>query len=173
MGESGLIVNYPVSSEGCTLWQLANNSLFGSFALDPTVLTASVLRPNKWNYVGVTYDVTSGETKLWHQGVAVDSEPIGNTELNISGPIRLGYRDGDLESRAFHGRIACLQIYNYALEQRQIRAARHACDGEKTERRCSQVALSDVGALCAHLTCVADRQLNVLLTALLTNSTLE
>ncbi|XP_066297983.1 latrophilin-like protein 1 isoform X2 [Branchiostoma lanceolatum] len=133
MGESGLIVNYPVSSEGCTLWQLANNSLFGSFALDPIVLTASVLKPNKWNYVGVTYDVTSGEAKLWHQGEAVDSEQIGNTELNISGPIRLGYRDGDLESRAFHGRIACLQIYNYALEQRQIRTARHACDGALPE----------------------------------------
>lgn len=48
----------------------------------------------------------------------VKSRNIGQIKLATQYPIRIGARDGD--DRRFAGKIACLQIYNKALDEQQI-----------------------------------------------------
>ena len=73
---------------------------------------------NEWNQVGATYDNTTGVAQLWHNGKMVKSRNIGQIKLATQYPIRIGARDGD--DRRFAGKIACLQIYNKALDEQQI-----------------------------------------------------
>ena len=72
-----------------------------------------------WNFVGASYDRSSGEAKLWVNGAVVQTLNIGaGLELATQGSIRMGVRAG----RYFKGRIAQMRIYNRALTQEQIQA---------------------------------------------------
>jgi hypothetical protein len=64
----------------------------------------------------------------------VKSRNIGQIRLATQYPIRIGARDGD--DRRFSGKIACVQIYNKAMDQQQIGNLK-VCPvkGEQEEKR--------------------------------------
>ncbi|XP_035661360.1 uncharacterized protein LOC118405741 isoform X2 [Branchiostoma floridae] len=84
-----------------------------------------VLTPDEWNYIGVSYDYRTGIAKLWHDGKEVAGESIGIVDLRTQGDITVGEQ--------FKGRITCLQVYNYAMDDSQIEAAKDACEDRKDE----------------------------------------
>eukprot|EP00058_Branchiostoma_floridae_P000417 XP_002585905.1 hypothetical protein BRAFLDRAFT_110811 [Branchiostoma floridae] len=93
-------------------------------------VVARVLQLNDWNYVGGTYDSTTGVASLWSNGELAREQYIGVAEVASQHPVRVAVRAQDEDdSRYFAGRIACLQLYNYAMTQEQIVAARDACKG--------------------------------------------
>ncbi|XP_035697122.1 uncharacterized protein LOC118430377 [Branchiostoma floridae] len=88
-------------------------------------ISADVLQQHAWNYVGGTYDSNTGMESIWNNGEMVGQKQIGVSTVASQYPIRVAVRDGD--NRRFRGRISCLQIYNYAMTQEQIVAARRRC----------------------------------------------
>ncbi|XP_078698289.1 uncharacterized protein LOC144925662 [Branchiostoma floridae x Branchiostoma belcheri] len=130
-GEHGPIVDY-VGSDGSWavhLWQITPTSLLMRAVnrdglVQPSVV-ADMLQQNTWNYVGGTYNSFTGVEAIWYDGALVGQTHVGVAEVASQYPIRVAVRDGD--SRVFAGRIACLQLYNYAMTQEQIAAARDKC----------------------------------------------
>eukprot|EP00058_Branchiostoma_floridae_P006702 XP_002592190.1 hypothetical protein BRAFLDRAFT_88073 [Branchiostoma floridae] len=89
-------------------------------------IQANVVQQNAWNYVGTSYDNETGKGSIWNNGEVAREKHIGGVaEVASQHAVRVGARDGDL--RHFAGRIACLQLYNFAMTQEQIVAARDAC----------------------------------------------
>ncbi|CAH1240471.1 Hypp6038 [Branchiostoma lanceolatum] len=132
-GEAGPIVNYVGNNNGWAvhLWQTPSRTLFmrtigrdGHFS---SGVGADVLRPSDWNYVGGTYDSNTGMSSIWNDGEMVSQKQIGVSTVATQYPIRVAVREGD--SRYFAGRIACIQLYDYAMSQEQIVAARDRCAG--------------------------------------------
>ena len=71
-----------------------------------------------WKFVGASYNHTSGEVKLWVDGVMVYEEMIAvGLTLNTQTSVRMG----GSHQRSFKGRIAQMQVYNLVLTQEQIR----------------------------------------------------
>ena len=73
-----------------------------------------------WKFVGATYERSSGEAKLWVDGVAVQTVNMGagndlgtqfNARMGASFQEHLGF---------FKGKITKMRIYNVALTQEQI-----------------------------------------------------
>ncbi|XP_066285823.1 uncharacterized protein [Branchiostoma lanceolatum] len=130
-GAAGPIFNYRTDDWGVHFWQTAANQIFvRAVTRDGTLLdavSADVLQQSSWNYVGATYSYATGELAVWHDGVKAANLSVGVTQLATQYAVRVGYRAGD--SRAFSGRIACLQLYDYAKQQGQILEARTKCDG--------------------------------------------
>ncbi|XP_032238898.2 uncharacterized protein LOC5513456 isoform X2 [Nematostella vectensis] len=121
-GSGGPIINYKSDGWGVHLWQFEKTELFVRFVHRNGVfhkpIGTRVIEPNKWNQVGATYDNTTGVAQLWHNGKMVKSRNVGMIKLATQYDIRIGARDGD--DRRFAGKIACVQIYNKALDQSQI-----------------------------------------------------
>ncbi|XP_078580655.1 uncharacterized protein LOC144864451 [Branchiostoma floridae x Branchiostoma japonicum] len=93
-------------------------------------VVARVLQLDAWNYVGGTYDSTTGVASLWSNGELAREQYIGVTEVASQHPVRVAVRAQDEDDpRYFAGRIACLQLYNYAMSQEQIVTARDVCKG--------------------------------------------
>ncbi|XP_035663893.1 uncharacterized protein LOC118407521 [Branchiostoma floridae] len=67
-----------------------------------------------------------GIEALWSNGVRVREKRIGVTEVASQYPVRVAVRERD--GRYFSGRIACLQLYNYAMTKEQIVAVRNVCN---------------------------------------------
>ncbi|XP_078695241.1 fibronectin-like [Branchiostoma floridae x Branchiostoma belcheri] len=85
---------------------------------------ASGLTTNSWNYIGGSYNYSSGEISVWHDGVKVGSNWIEPTEIRTQHPIRLGVMD---HYSYFSGRMSCLQIYGHAMTEEEVAAARGRC----------------------------------------------
>ncbi|XP_066274196.1 atrial natriuretic peptide receptor 1-like isoform X3 [Branchiostoma lanceolatum] len=123
---NGTIFRY--NGSGMELLKLDGTALSARFVRrDGTFLKqvnkGEVLTPRQWNYIGVSYDYRTGIAKLWHEGKEVASESIGIVDLRTQGDITVGEQ--------FNGRITCLQLYNYAMDDSQIVAAKTACkDGQ-------------------------------------------
>ncbi|XP_078696459.1 uncharacterized protein LOC144924765 [Branchiostoma floridae x Branchiostoma belcheri] len=130
-GQAGPIFNYVGSNNAWAvhLWQTAPRELFmrtvGRDGHFPDAVGATVLRQNAWNYVGGTYDISTGVESIWNDGDVVGQRQIGVPSVATQYPIRVAVRDGD--GRYFAGRIACIQLYNYAMTKEQIVAARDRC----------------------------------------------
>ncbi|XP_035658069.1 uncharacterized protein LOC118403460 [Branchiostoma floridae] len=136
-GEDGPIFDYVGTNPNIWhwalhFWQLQPHDLQlrpigrdGHFSSD---VVARVLQLDAWNYVGGTYDSTTGVASLWSNGELAREQYIGVTEVASQHPVRVAVRAQDEDDpRYFAGRIACLQLYNYAMTQEQIVAARDAC----------------------------------------------
>ena len=83
----------------------------------------TVLQINTWNYIGVSYDHSSGMARLWHNGNEVEAIFIGaNFSLATQFPIRIGALANPWQNTFFTGRISHLHIYSEALEIENIRA---------------------------------------------------
>jgi len=81
---------------------------------------SSTLLEGGWKFVGASYDNTSGEAKLWVDGVAVQSLNNGaGLELGTQDKVRMGagFSSG---FGFFRGRITQMQVYDKALIQEQI-----------------------------------------------------
>ncbi|XP_078604257.1 collagen alpha-5(VI) chain-like [Branchiostoma floridae x Branchiostoma japonicum] len=131
-GQAGPIFDYikNYNGWGMHLWQTGPQQLFMRTVrrdgnLSPHVLV-NTLEQNAWNYVGGTYDSSTGMSSLWNNGQLVGQTQLTNVPSVASQwPIRVARRNGD--SRIYSGRIACLQLYDYAMTQEQIIAAREKC----------------------------------------------
>ncbi|XP_078666471.1 uncharacterized protein LOC144908606 isoform X2 [Branchiostoma floridae x Branchiostoma belcheri] len=84
------------------------------------------LFPNKWTYVGITYNYASGELALWRDSIKVARRMIGTRQHRARFPLVVGYNGNP--ARPFSGQISCLQLYDNALTQEQIAAARNKCE---------------------------------------------
>ncbi|XP_078681207.1 uncharacterized protein LOC144916088 [Branchiostoma floridae x Branchiostoma belcheri] len=130
-GRAGPIFNYVGNFNrwAVHLWHTAPTELFmrtvgrnGYFSPD---VRRRVLQQNAWNYVGGTYDSSTGIAAIWNNGELVGQVNIGVPSVASQYPVRVAVRDGD--RRYYSGRIACLQLYNYAMTRDQIVEARDTC----------------------------------------------
>ena len=141
-GKGGPLFNYEKGSTfGVHFWVTRSGNLFVLFikrsrdysGTKPLSVHASLV--GGWQFVGASYDRSSGKAKLWVNGAAVQTLNIGaGLELATQDSIRMGARSGD--SRCFKGRIAQMRIYNRALSQEQIQAIQKLVAGnEKIKKR--------------------------------------
>lgn len=128
--KAGPIFNFKKDGWGANLWLAQPRKLFAHFvdrshekSIQP--LQSTKIAPNRWNYIGATYDHTTGKAGLWINGKFVDSKNLGHIELATNYTIRMGARVGD--KRNYRGRIACLQVYNIPLSSEQIDNAKEIC----------------------------------------------
>ncbi|XP_035692633.1 uncharacterized protein LOC118427105 [Branchiostoma floridae] len=91
-----------------------------------THVTAPNVTLNSWNNVAASYNYSSGEMFVWHDGVKVKSQWLGPRESRTQLPIRLGAVDG-FGDYVFSGRISCLQVYGYAMSPEEISVAQGKC----------------------------------------------
>jgi hypothetical protein len=131
-GKPGPIVNFHPAGFGMHIWMVSRTALFVRFPrrrgrVLTKVLLTKRMEPNKWKFVGATYNRRTEYAEVYIDGKRVVRKRIGKIHLATNYPIRLGSRKGD--TRRFKGRIACLQIYNTALNAKQIRARKNVCFG--------------------------------------------
>ncbi|CAH1244449.1 PKD1 [Branchiostoma lanceolatum] len=142
---------YATGSSGPILTYVTDNNDFGVhwFQMDPQQVInrvvarhginsspypqTSVLNQNAWSYVGTSYNSVTGMAALWSNGQLVAETYVGVAELKTQYPIRVAVRVRDGDPRFFAGRIACLQLYNYAMTPGQIEAARDKCKASDEE----------------------------------------
>ena len=128
--KAGPIFNFKRDGWGTNLWLAKPRKLFAHFvdrenkkSMQP--LKSTKIAPNRWNFIGATYDQKTGNAGLWINGKFEDFKHIGRIRLATNYPIRMGARVGD--KRNYRGRIACLQIYDRALTSEQISNAKNNC----------------------------------------------
>ena len=124
-GKDGPLFSYEKSSTfGVNLWVANGWKLYVLFVKRDYSSGYELLHGSLvggWNFVGASYDRSSGEAKLWVNGAVVQTLNIGaGLELATQDSIRMGVKTGD--GRYFKGRIAQMRIYNRALSQEQIQA---------------------------------------------------
>ena len=129
-GYAGPIFNYNPKGWGVHLWMVSPRTLFVRFMRRQGGSSTADLRyrgilPNKWHFVGATYDGQTGIGELYVDNRLVARKRVGIMRLATNYPVRMGARIGD--SRFFKGRISCMQVYNVALRPRQIAARRRRC----------------------------------------------
>ena len=141
-GKDGPLFNYEKGSTwGVHFWVTRDRRLFVLFNKRDYSGTKPLVRGSLvggWNFVGTSYNRSSGEAKLWVNGAVVQMLNIGaGLELATQDVVRMGVRSGD--RRCFKGRIAQLRIYNRALSQEQIQAIQKLVSGngkiEKVKRK--------------------------------------
>ncbi|XP_068709592.1 NFX1-type zinc finger-containing protein 1-like [Montipora foliosa] len=132
-GGCGPIICYEVHGYGLQIWceQAGVNNGIGTLTAcfvrrDLAValsIRKTVLQINTWNYIGVSYDHSSGMARLWHNGNEVKATFIGvNFSLATQFPIRIGALAKPWQNAFFTGRISHLHIYSEALGIENIRA---------------------------------------------------
>ncbi|KAI8496991.1 hypothetical protein Bbelb_256460 [Branchiostoma belcheri] len=128
-GQAGPIFHY---ERGADLW---HTSIFylvmwphGRDGQPAPTIQSGVLKQNAWNFVGGTYDNTTGVGSLWENGERVQQRQVGFSSVATQYDVWVAWKEGD--SRIFKGRIACLQLYDYVLTRDQILAARNMCRDE-------------------------------------------
>lgn len=128
--QAGPIFNYKTDGWGVNFWMTRPRKLFARFVdreqrVRLPAIKSTHIKPNKWNFVGAVYDQKSGRASLWINGKLQDQRRIGSVSLATNYPVRMGARIGD--RRNFRGRISCMQVYNEALDARQISVAKWKC----------------------------------------------
>ena len=143
LGDCGPIITYGTCGYGVQIWQeplepeysqSGTGTLAACFVTrDLTVaipIRKAVLNINAWNYIGASYDYTTGIARLWHNGEEVEALLIGpGFELATQFPIRIGALDNPWQEHFFTGRISHLHIYSEALTVENIQAV--GCNSEK------------------------------------------
>ena len=144
LGSSGPIVNYKRDGHGVQIYETSRNGMGSlgarinprdSVGYQPEVLKARILRFNEWQFIGVTYNGSSGVVKLWHEGQTVASRRYDRlVYIATQFDVRIGTRQGNT-GEYFSGRLACLQFYSTALTVLQIEKARIACKPCKWKKK--------------------------------------
>ena len=138
---AGPIFNYMVDGWGVNFWMAKPRKLFARFVdrennrLIPAVKSTHV-KPAKWNFVGATYNQQTGQSSLWINGKLEDMQYLGNISLATNYSVRMGARVGD--KRYFRGRISCMQVYDVALNWREISAAKLKCRSHSNRLICPE-----------------------------------
>lgn len=131
MGRPGPIVNYKKGGHGVQIYESKEKTLAArvnrrNSGYTQPVQKVGILKLNQWNYIGMTYNYSSGLVKLWHGGDEVASRKIGSIQIATQFDVRIGARQIQNDD-FFRGRVACLQFYSTALTQQDIKKARIAC----------------------------------------------
>ena len=80
-----------------------------------------------WRVIILSF--VTGISSLWLDGESVESQDVGSYELDTDAEIRIGAVDHD--GRFFRGSISCVQIYNRALSNPEIAAAKERCSAPR------------------------------------------
>ena len=134
-GKPGPIANYHPNGMGVHFWLEKSRTLMARFTRRgkrggrrrryTVALRSRRIRPNRWQFVGCTYDHKTGMARLWINNYQVARKRIGRIRLATNYPIRMGVKIGD--KRRYFGDISCFQVLNYALNQHQIRTRQRTC----------------------------------------------
>ena len=127
---AGPIIDYKTNGQGVHMWMANPRKLMARFGprgsrTSSFSLSSSSVTPLKWNFLGASYDHDTGKASLWIDGKLAAIKNIGVFKLATTYPVRMGDNTG--HSRHFRGRIACMQVYDKALDSEQILAARDLC----------------------------------------------
>ena len=89
--------------------------------------TKNVLVDNSWNFIGTTYDYTTGIATVWVNNGTVMRKSIGaKMELATQTDVTVGA--SRKQEKHFRGRLSCLQFYDQALSVDQIVEAKARCN---------------------------------------------
>lgn len=125
----GPIFHYFPKGWGVHLWMKNTRTLLVKFVPRSlqtiSVVTSRKIRPRAWNYIAATYDHVTGLATLWNDAIPISQRNIGKIQLATNYPAISGKKLRD--RRIFRGRIACLQIYDRALNGRQLRSIKKKC----------------------------------------------
>lgn len=129
LGRAGPIFNYMPNGWGVHFWMVSPTTLFVRFTRRKgrrftAAVTTRVLN-RRWQFVGATYDGTTGVAKLFVNRRFTASRRIGKIRLATNYPVRMGARAGD--RRYFFGRISCMQVYDQPLSASQILRRKKRC----------------------------------------------
>ena len=125
----GPIFHYFPKGWGVHLWLKNTRTLLVKFVPRSlqtiSAVTSRKIRPRTWNYIAATYDHVTGLATLWNDAIPISQRNIGKIQLATNYPAISGKKLRD--RRIFRGRIACLQIYDRALNGRQLRSIKKKC----------------------------------------------
>ncbi|XP_019623047.1 PREDICTED: uncharacterized protein LOC109469107 [Branchiostoma belcheri] len=131
-GTAGPVVQILTEGRGVRFGQRDSSALFMSLDKGDGTRLADLsarhaLTLNSWNFIGATYSFSSGAVQLWHGGLQVASTVAGRAELAVGGTVRVGFTDE--VGGSFHGKVACVHMYDVGLNQEQIERAESKCTG--------------------------------------------
>ena len=125
---AGPIFHYFPRGIGVNLRMISRKVIRAEFVSRNRKVTRRIarrIRSRVWNYIAATYDYNTGLATLWLDSIPISQRNIGRIRLATNYPAVSGRRPGD--PRHFRGRIACLQIYNVALNSYQMRKLKRSC----------------------------------------------
>ena len=89
--------------------------------------TKNVLVDNSWNFIGTTYDYTTGIATVWvNNGTVIRKSIGGKMELATQTDVTVGA--SRKQEKHFRGRLSCLQFYDQALSVDQIVEVKARCN---------------------------------------------
>lgn len=126
----GPIFHYKPQGSGVGLWVIRQNTLYVKFVRrsgrGSFVLRARGIRPRSWNYVAASYDCKTGLATLWRESTPIAQRNIGRgLRLATNYPAIMGSRPGS--TTRFRGRVACMQVFDVALNGPQMQKRRNVC----------------------------------------------
>ena len=127
---SGPLLHFNPKGWGVHVWIISQFRLFARFVPRSGKSVTAVykrIKPRQWNYIAVSYDRRTGLATLWLDSLPIIQRKIGRFRLGLATnyPIVIGSKPGD--RRKFRGRVACVQMYNYAMSAAQIRSKKKQC----------------------------------------------
>lgn len=128
--KDGPIFHYNTQGSGVSVRIVRKKVLYVKFVRrsgkGSYVLKTVGVRPRVWNYFGVTYDGRTGLATIWRESTPLAQGNIGRgLRLATNYPAIMGSRSGS--NTYFRGSIACLQVFDLALNGLQIRKRRNVC----------------------------------------------
>lgn len=87
------------------------------------LIARGVLRYRRWQFVGASYERTTGKTKIYVNGRLVSRKRLRRVRLGTNIPATMGAGGG----RYFRGRISCMQVYGRVLTRWQIIKRKRRC----------------------------------------------
>lgn len=127
---SGPLLHFNPKGWGLHLWIINRFRLFARFVRRSGKSVKALykrIKPRRWHFIAATYDRRTGLASLWLNSIPIIQRRLGRFlgGLATNYPIVIGSKPGD--RRKFRGKIACVQIYNYAMNGQQIRSKKKQC----------------------------------------------
>lgn len=104
------------------MWRIDKNPGTGEISFEReggAGRVATSLSQNKWHYIVATYDIASGATKMYNNGVQISTATGFTYGTGANSGFKLGCNN-DNASEFFCGKIDDVRIYNYARSAAQI-----------------------------------------------------
>ncbi|MEN6308399.1 MAG: LamG-like jellyroll fold domain-containing protein [Anaerohalosphaeraceae bacterium] len=104
------------------MWRIDKNPGTGEISFEReggAGRVATSLVQNNWHYIVATYDIASGSTKMYNNGVRISTGTGFTYGTGADSAFKLGCNN-DNASEFFCGKIDDVKIYNYALSAAQI-----------------------------------------------------
>ena len=129
-GRAGPIFHYMPNGWGVHFWMVSPTTLFVRFTRrrgrrSTRAVMSRRVKHGRWQFVGATYNQRTGRAKLFVNRRFTANTYIGRIRLATNYPVRMGAKIGD--RRYFRGRISCMQVFNRALNARQILRRKRKC----------------------------------------------